>query len=526
MAKTKISILLIKDSIVRREDMIRNDISRMTLSNGNVLYYRVMPEREPKWVANFFGDGIPEDIRENNPLKGKSVSAVILYTVTIHIDGENVERTFAICFGHGRSFLKPNVFERRFGLLVTLNAIRPNQLRSVDVNTLDSIPLNSRVQSSNLASIENFNIDIDKDLLKSVAGISEAANVRGLLSGTDSLSLSTGNKYDGMTEILRCCYNLYKSNRYRDNFEWVDQIQAIKDADLIRALDTEMLSKLNAEDAENIWVSLPEIIDWNATDNFRLRSEDEYNDIDIDILKSEYGDRLNTIKRLKSNYIKCVEANGSIIKQWPIYRCIYADIRYNGQQYLLNDGKWFKVDVQFAERINDSYEHVDVCHLDLPDYNTSDTEQVYNANVSQMNPTEFCLMDRRLIPFGGNTIEFCDLYSSDGQIIHVKKNTGSSVLSHLFMQGLVSADSFLDEEFRILVNQRLNNEFSVPERREDFSPSNYEVVYVIATKYIGEDGRPQIPFFSKVSLNTVVKQLRRLKYSVSIQGVKLNQGQQ
>lgn len=507
---------MIKENIPR-EHILKEEALSMNLPDGNTLYYKVLSERSPKWVKNFFGDNIPDD----EPFKSKSTSAVILYEIAMP---ENTSRIFAVCFGYGRSLLNSNVLERRFGLLVTLNAVTPNLLRSIDINTLDSIPLNSRVQSSNLASIDNFNIDVEKDLLKSVAGISEHGNVGGLLSGTDSLSLSTENNYDDMSEILRSCYELYKSDQYKDNFEWVDQIQAIKDKELIEGLDIEMLSKLNAENNENIWISLPEIIDWNTTDCFKLKSNEGYSDINIDILKSEYGENLSTIKRLKSNYIKSVNENGSIIKQWSIYRCIYADIHYNEQQYLLNDGKWFKVDVRFAEKINNSYDEVDVCRLDLPDYET-DSEQVYNVNISQMNPERYCLMDRNLIMFGGSRIEFCDLYSSERQMIHVKKYTGSSVLSHLFMQGLVSAESFLDKEFRALVNEKLGNEFTVPERDEDFSVSDYEVVYVIASRHIREDGKPQIPFFSKVSLHAAVKQLRRLKYRVSIKGVRLNQAE-
>ena len=126
----------------------------MDLRDGNKLYYKVMPARSPKWVESFFGDTIPA----NNPLKGRSVSAVILYDIEI---AEGSHRIFAVCFGHGRSLLHADAMERRFGLIATLSAVDPNHLRSIDVNTLDSIPLNSRVQSSNLASIENFN-DIKK----------------------------------------------------------------------------------------------------------------------------------------------------------------------------------------------------------------------------------------------------------------------------------------------------------------------------------------------------------------------------
>lgn len=514
MAKTKLSILLIKEGI-NQEQVIKNGTPYMDLRDGNKLYYKVMPARSPKWVESFFGDTIPA----NNPLKGRSVSAVILYDIEI---AEGSHRIFAVCFGHGRSLLHANAMERRFGLITTLSAVDPNHLRSIDVNTLDSIPLNSRVQSSNLASIENFNIDIEKDLLKSVVGKSEVENVEGLLSGTDSLSLSTENTYDNMSEMLRNCYDLYKSDRYRTNFEWVDQIQAIKDKELVEQLDNEMLTKLKEDDVENIWFSVPEIIDWDVIDCFKLKSEKRYDDIDVNILKTEYPENLRTIKKLKSNHVKCIDTDDNIKKKWPVYRCIYADITYERQQYLLNDGKWFKVDTQFAEKINDNYNKISVCPLPLPKY-THENEEKYNKAVSDTEPEKYFLMDRKLIIYGGNKIEFCDLYSSDRQIIHVKKYTGSSVLSHLFMQGIVSAESFLDNEFRQLVNQKMADDFFVPINPDEFSTSDFEVVYVIAGNKVEDDGRPHIPFFSKVSLNAVVKRLQRLKYKVSIKGIRLNQ---
>lgn len=512
MAKTKLSIVLIKENIPR-DSIIRGEVCALVLPNGNRLYYKAMPERQPKWVTTFFEGAIPEE----NPLKGKSLSAVILYEIEV---GENINRIFAVCFGYGRSLLNPNIIERRFGLLVTLNAVEVDHLRSIDINTLESIPLNSRVQSSNLATIDNFNVNREKDLLKSVAGVSGVDIVPGLLSGTDGLSLSTAFKYNEMTELLRTCYDLYKSERYKESFAWVDYIQAIKDGELINVLDNELLSGLNAENVENIWLSLPEIIDWDATESFRLRSNEAYCDIDINVLKNEYGEEDWTVSTLRSRHIKCVDANGSTIKQWTVYRCLYADISYNGCQYLLNDGKWFKVDSSFAEVINESYERIDVCQIFLPEY-TQDKEKFYNEEVVNQNRERYCLMDRRLIRYGGSSIEFCDVYSLDKRMIHVKKYTGSSVLSHLFMQGLVSAENFLDKNFRALVNEKLDNGFSVPENQEEFSASDYEVVYAIAATNIGEDGRPQIPFFSKVALNAVVKTLLRHEYKVSIKGIEL-----
>jgi uncharacterized protein (TIGR04141 family) len=67
------------------------------------------------------------------------------------------------------------------------------------------------------------------------------------------------------------------------------------------------------------------------------------------------------------------------------------------------------------------------------------------------------LLDRRLIRIDGQSaIEACDLFSSEGHFIHVKhRKGGSSPLSHLFGQALVSAECLVREpEFRTKLRGR------------------------------------------------------------------------
>jgi uncharacterized protein (TIGR04141 family) len=61
------------------------------------------------------------------------------------------------------------------------------------------------------------------------------------------------------------------------------------------------------------------------------------------------------------------------------------------------------------------------------------------------NHRELAPMDRKDIPHGGgpSRIEFCDRYSRSRAMIRTKRYHGSRVLSHLFAQGVVSAQAFL-----------------------------------------------------------------------------------
>lgn len=124
-------------------------------------------------------------------------------------------------------------------------------------------------------------------------------------------------------------------------------------------------------------------------------------------------------------------------------------------------------------------------------------------------------MDRQLISIGGgrNKIEFCDLYSSKRDVIHVKQYGGSSLLSHLFSQARVSAESFLGEPtFRKDLNVLLPDGFKLKNPLAVPNASQFTVCIAIMSKV---PGPLEIPFFSKVNFRQTVKSLHRLGFKTT-----------
>ena len=344
-------------------------------------------------------------------------------------------------------------------------------------------------------------VDVDKDLLKSVTGKAFDEVLSGTLSGADSLSVSTDKNYDEIDDFLVHCYRLYKSNHYREvGFDWINQIQEIKDKNLIGTLDELLVSKLNSEHSDSVWISIPEIVDYYSLESFKLKSDNVYDDLSISILKDEYGNNFS-LENIKKKRIICLNAESTPVKSWTIYRCLYADINLGRHQYLLNDGKWYEVEQDYVRKVQLYYESASLSDIPMLDYAWKE-EKEYNIAVCSEFPDRYCLMDRRTVRQGGSSIEFCDIYSRDKQFIHVKKYSGSSVLSHLFFQGFVSADNFFTLEYRKKANKLLGENFKVPETNT-ISASEYEVVFVIAKDNLAEGERPEIPFFSKVSFRSV-----------------------
>lgn len=328
MSKTKISISLIKED-KHENEVLQLDVPSMELADGHKLYYKIMPAKTPKWISTFLDDEITED---DERFKTKNVSAVILYKVQVTPD---VERLFAVCFGSGRYLLRANTTERRFGLLVVLNSVDPEKLRSIDTNSLMGVPRNNRIQSSILSNINGFNIDVDSDMLKSVVGKACIGGIQATLSGTDALSVSVEQNYNEIEPFLVSCYQLFTDNHYLQNFDWIDQMQVIKDKTLVQSLDEQMLEKLNERNFDSLWVSIPDIIDYNIPSYFRLKSENSYDDVTISDIMNEYDEGLDE-HSIKAKRLFCYSDENKLLYSWTLYRCIYAEINIDNYRYILN----------------------------------------------------------------------------------------------------------------------------------------------------------------------------------------------
>lgn len=128
-------------------------------------------------------------------------------------------------------------------------------------------------------------------------------------------------------------------------------------------------------------------------------------------------------------------------------------------------------------------------------------------------------MDQKNIMYGGgkNKVELCDLISLNQELIHLKPYSGSSTLSHLFNQGLISAELLIsDNEFLAKANEKIIQQ----ENGDKFqinNPKNIEIVYGIISK--SQNELPCIPFFSKVTFKYIKSRLQAFGLKVSIKNI-------
>ena len=160
-----------------------------------------------------------------------------------------------------------------------------------------------------------------------------------------------------------------------------------------------------------------------------------------------------------------------------MYRYVYAEVVINHDVYILNNGKWYQVSQKFSNQINSYFDSIPKYEDSLPEYN-DETEGDYNERVASENSDSFVLLDKKNIKITGaaSPTEPYDLFRNGNEFIHVKRYGGSSVLSHLFNQGLVSGEQFqMEPEFREILNTKLPNKYKLANTEQRPNRNDYHV---------------------------------------------------
>jgi uncharacterized protein (TIGR04141 family) len=516
--KNKVSIYLIKEGFSNPREILKNYDTLVVedIAEVGAIFYGDSHVNSPPWVSKFFS-GLFNN--RNNDGKLKLFTASSKAAFMVQVEG----RVFVLTFGFGHTLLSPGIWEERFGLKVVLNIIDPEHLRSIDKQNMSAVPKLSREQMSRDGTAADFGIDIEQDLVQGVTGRSKDPRFGNLVTGKDLLSVSIPNNILNIKGFLKVCLETYQSDLYKVNFGWVDQVAEINDPRKIQSLNEQLLVKISSGEFEKVWMAIPQIIPWENVNNFQIGGHGTTLGDDIrlaDFLENFSGEQIVDLSLYENTLIECIGVSGGdVIDSWKSYSCIYCEINDQTGTHILSNGNWYQIENDFAQKINDEFRQFrdSAAITSLPNSHNGEHEDLYNARAAQ--EMQICLMDRQTVALGGpyNKIEFCDLLTQDGKVIHVKRYGASSVLSHLFAQGQVSAELFLSyPEFRDKVRVLLPTSYQslIPSTRP--IPANYEVIYAVisdSSTYL------DIPFFSKVNLRNAKRRLESFGYRVSFQKI-------
>lgn len=478
----------------------------------------------PEWL-HFLSEGLDHALPN---LTSSSVSAVLV------IKYDN--RLFAFTFGHaGRGMLMPGSFESDFGLKVVLNRVDEKQLKSIDTKTFEDIVVNTRKQVSRSSILGTFTVDISRDILRGVVGEPRDKTYFKRIAGAEAATFSTDFEFSDLGDICNELIDAYRSDAYRQTFEWVDRVKLVRDDLTIGALDASLLSALQSGNTGSMHLAPAKIVDWQRIECFSFtgsgkRHRCTYPELLLDGYRQTIGDKfldldIETIKRhsVLVKYADLPEA----VSAFLVYECIVWDTTLAGSQYALMDGQWFLVDVGFSARVRQQADSLQQPGAYLYSASLGRSEEEYNLSVSRRDPC-CALLDQKLIRTAdmASPVECCDLFTLQGAFIHIKKRTSSATLSHLFSQGSVSAELFMqDTEFRAKLRELLTSENLAQHAAlvpaDHPRPEQFRVIYAIIARHNRDGSPPPLPFFSAVNLVQHYQRLRRLGLRVELRYIVL-----
>jgi len=494
------------DQILPGRAKLRNVEVRVDGKHFGVLYIKKSELRLPAWVRYFDGAA---DFR-GIPLRTSATGAVLLVKRKAVI--------FAIVFGYGRYLVSGEAVDGRFGLVVALNAIDPGKLRSLDHKRLESVARHTREQISREGDLKFFGLDVERDLLRAVTGAPSDSLLGMRLTGGESLTVVGNSPLRELGETLDRFDDLARDDSYKKSFPWVDNIREVRNPGLITELDAYLVELVKRDEVE-LWLTPPEILDWSSVGGFKYkqtRTAREFQDVDIADYYDECGSNLDfSVSRLRADHLQCFRAEDERpIASWSIYRCLVAELLYNGGQFVLSEGKWYQVEQSFLASVEQALSQIQRATHTYPPYRAKN-EGNYNRNAAEKSNGELICLDQDFVHFPPRgKVEVCDLYARNHTFVHVKRCAASSVLSHLFSQATVSAELMLQESrFRQAVFEKLPTSHRWGDPARAIERDQLEVCFAIIAR---RGKRLELPFFSRVNLRNTVKTLSGWGYRVSL----------
>jgi uncharacterized protein (TIGR04141 family) len=484
---------------------------------GCSVYYGTAYSGVPSWVG-FINQGTATPLPQT--INSGSV-ALIFVPVTNHF----------ICFSFGitSKYLDITGFERDFGLKVVLNSVDPGKLKSVDSKIIDTVIMNRRTQLNKENGIHDFGFEIDKDLLRGVAGKPSNSNFASSVAGSDTLAIScnvtTGSFLRKANEILA----QYESVHYKTVFPWIDNVKPVKDQPLIDTLDNQLVTNFNnflaGQPANQLQLASPGIIDLAKIDHFKYRGFRSRTPIPFPEFENMLHDMQQagvatvTLQDLEHYNVEAIDGNNASFDSWPLYNWLNCEIVHAGTQYILSDGEWFEISGAYYTLVDTAFNRI-LCNAreyrklgTTTAANERDYFSTYTVSTAEI------ILDQQLYRLQGqqNAIEICDIMTQQGEFIHVKDGGSSSKLSHLFNQGIVSGRMLLSEgKFRTDLRGKLT---SKPQIRaifaEPIAASDYKIVYRILKR----GAIFTLPFFSKIMVNETRQKISTMGFKFKLEWV-------
>lgn len=531
VTKQTLNLFLLKSDVTNVVDALTSKVrssqhlsARADVLPGGTLYYRNPPQRSAGWRA-FLAEGFPADLPR---LEAKHASAVLFFNA----GPRTRQRTFACTFGYGRTMLQESKLVSDFGVRTALMLCKPDTLNAVDYRTIEERTRTGRIQLSDAGSVDAFQMNLDTDLLKGLEAQCKDPRICERFGARWGNLIAVARvKIDALPSLATGLLRAYNRKKLPDGFAWIDHVRKINDPSRIGELDAALETRVASTQFDGIRLAIPEFTgDVSGLTPKLFKAEADAPDFVSDFsayLAARRQQRDWTVQTAKQSHMVYLLNTSTEMEcaKASLYRCIVAEFDDQNEHLLLIDGEWFRLDREYVEAVNAEVRAIPKLKHKFRPW-TSDPpekEDDWNKTAGRSWGKAACIHPANIQYGGGQSkVELCDLLWKPRVIAHVKRrDQHSSGLSHLFAQGVVSAEllsrdpAFVKEALKKVP---ASHKDEAKEWKNNFDPRRWTIAYVI----LGADPNDpagDLPFFSKVNLRGAVNRLKLYGYRVGLIGV-------
>jgi uncharacterized protein (TIGR04141 family) len=447
------------------------------------------------------------------------------------------DRVVAVCFGHVHIALNNDAFERQFGLKVTLNTVPRGQLRTLDLATPDAVTFQKRVQASKDSDLQEFGVDMLRDLARVAGGTPPDRTFAHFVAGKDGLSITCEVEAGAIQAKCAEVLAAYRLTVYRREFAWVDNMRRVAEKDVVTDLNQNLfdaLANLRAGKPSDLHMTPPEIVDYTEGSELHYNGFGSHGATFHSLSIEDYVAELNRcafagdMAEIKEGHT--IKAKGDdqeeFSEKWRVYDCFVFETTLGTgktqQHFVLFAGIWYRVEKQFKDRVEAFFDAIPKAAIIGATACRNEEDLIADLAATRR---DLLKLDQQFITATGvkyANLEACDFFSKDKKFIHLKDGHSSGPISHLWSQGVVSADAFVtDAGFRKRLRAKIRSlgggfEALLPKSTEKVTRDSYGIVYGIMRKPYA-DGTLGLPFFSKVSLQAAAERISQFGIPLSIE---------
>jgi uncharacterized protein (TIGR04141 family) len=392
--------------------------------------------------------------------------------------------TYALTFGQGWRYLRESRIDHEFGLAVAVRMLDPEHIREITRRSLSARARIDRNVVPGGQELWAYGLHLHAELVRRLTGIARRDVAEGLtytrLRGhrkNFQLTLECGEalsirlSLDGR-DLISDLRELSRISRYEkvhpdlEPLQWVRQVT--RHDERYESLNTSLSEVLKGTDNINgeVGITVPgRYFDGPPVQRYKVQIGDYHahtEELSLDDIRAGVMTRPTTdaLEVLRGGRIRGYDEDGEDVgEDTPALQWLAAEVREGDRHYVLLDSEWYELGEEYIRYVDAVVREAfnSKPPWSLPSWNHAPKstdgkvhESDYNSHVADCNKGFLCLNEKLIhSDLHKRGVEICDLLGPNNELVHVKKvssKTGSSVLSHLFAQGVVAVDSLSDQD--------------------------------------------------------------------------------